>query len=54
VAARALPALLPATLAEGYLRRLRKCGFDPFAPRVQTANPLRHLRIGYNALRGRY
>jgi len=50
----ALPALLPATLAEGYLRQLRKCGFDPFDARVQTGRPLRHLRIGYNRLRGRY
>jgi phytoene synthase len=51
---RALPALLPATLAEGYLRQLHKCGFDPFDARVQTGRPLRHLRIGYNRLRGRY
>jgi NADH dehydrogenase [ubiquinone] 1 alpha subcomplex assembly factor 6 len=54
VPAQALPALLPATLAEGYLRQLRTCGFDPFDARVQTASPLRHLRIGYNRLRGRY
>jgi phytoene synthase len=50
----ALPALLPATLAAGYLRQLRKCGFDPFDARVQAGSPLRHLWIGYNKLRGRY
>jgi hypothetical protein len=50
----ALPALLPATLAAGYLRQLRKCGFDPFDTRVQAGSPLRHLWIGYNKLRGRY
>jgi phytoene synthase len=54
VPSKALPALLPATLAEGYLRQLRKCGFDPFDTRIQAGNPLRHLRIGYNRLRGRY
>ncbi len=54
VPAKALPAVLPATLAEGYLRQLRKCGYDPFDARVQTGSPLRHLRIGYNRLRGRY
>lgn len=54
VPGQALPALLPATLAEGYLRQLRKCGFDPFDARVQAGIPLRHLWIGYNRLRGRY
>jgi NADH dehydrogenase [ubiquinone] 1 alpha subcomplex assembly factor 6 len=51
---RALPVLLPATLAEDYLRQLRKCGFDPFDSRVQTASPLRHLRIAFNRFRRRY
>lgn len=50
----ALPALLPLTLAERYLKQLAKAGYDPFDARVQRplANPALHL--GLNAARGRY
>ncbi|MEX0924172.1 MAG: phytoene/squalene synthase family protein [Rhodovibrionaceae bacterium] len=50
----ALPALLPLTLAERYLKLLAKAGYDPFDPRVQRplANPAIHL--GLNAARGRF
>lgn len=50
----ALPALLPLTLAERYLKQLAKAGYDPFDARVQRplANPA--LYLGLNAARGRY
>ncbi len=50
----ALPALLPAVLADGYLKRLAAAGFDPFQARVQGAGALSLLRLGANALRGTY
>lgn len=54
VTRRALPALLPATLAGGYLRRLAKCGFNPFDARVQSAGPSRLLAMAYSRVRGSY
>lgn len=51
---RALPALLPATLAAGYLHRLDRSGFNPFDARVQAAGPSRLLRVAYSRLRGSY
>ncbi|MGF1641521.1 MAG: phytoene/squalene synthase family protein, partial [Rhodospirillales bacterium] len=54
VPVRALPVLMPATLADLYLRRLRASRFDPFDVRVQTAPPLRHWRLAVNRLRRRY
>lgn len=54
VAKRALPALLPATLAARYLRRLAKCNFDPFDARVQSPEPARLLRMVYSRVRGSY
>jgi phytoene synthase len=50
----ALPALLPATLAEGYLRRLQRAQYDPFASSVQKPGPLRLAKLAVNAARGRY
>lgn len=50
----ALPALLPAVLAETYLGAIAKADHDVFAPPVQMPHPLRHLRLGWAALRGRY
>ena len=49
----AIPALLPVTLANVYLGRLRRAGFDPFNPRVQQPGAGR-LRLLINAWRGRY
>ena len=54
VSRRALPALLLATLADGYLKRLKLAGFDPFDERVQTAPVGRFARLAFNGYRGRY
>lgn len=51
---KALPALLPATLAEGYLHRLQRAAFNPFAVAVQKPGPLRLAKLAVNAVRGRY
>ena len=51
---RALPALLPGILAEGYLNTLEAVAFDPFHARVRTAGPGRVVRLWVNAMRGRY
>jgi phytoene synthase len=50
----ALPALLPATLADGYLRQLQRARYDPFAAAVQKPGPLQLARVAVNAARGRY
>ncbi len=50
----ALPALLPATLADGYLLRLQRAAFDPFAAAVQKPGPLGLAKLAVNAARGRY
>ncbi|MCG5242619.1 phytoene/squalene synthase family protein [Azospirillum doebereinerae] len=50
----ALPALLPAVLAELHLAVVAREGNDVFAPRVLLPNPFRQLRLGWAALRGRY
>jgi phytoene synthase len=50
----ALPALLPATLADGYLRRLQRAGYDPFTAAIQKPGPLRLAKVAVNAARGRY
>jgi phytoene synthase len=54
VPAQALPALLPATLAAIYLGRLRRSGFDPYRAGVESPTPLRHLRLTFHAMFGRY
>ncbi len=51
---RALPALLPATLADGYLKRLGRAGYNPFDERVQVAPLGRLVQLAFNAYRGRY
>ena len=50
----ALPALLPATLAELYLDALGKAGHDPFADRLRLPHPLRQAKLGWRALTGRW
>lgn len=50
----ALPALLPAVLADGWLTRLRKARYNPFDPALQRIAPLRPLRVWFQAWRGRY
>jgi phytoene synthase len=54
VARPALPALLPATLADGYLARLARAGFDPFARRLRRPGTGRYFRLALNAWRGRF
>jgi NADH dehydrogenase [ubiquinone] 1 alpha subcomplex assembly factor 6 len=49
----ALPALLPASLARADLARLRRAGFDPFAPRLARPDALRGLRLALAVLRRR-
>jgi len=50
---RALPALLPATLADEYLKGLARRGFDVFDPRHVMQRPA-VLRLAWNAFRGIY
>ena len=54
VAPGALPALLPAVLAAGQLKDIRRAGFDPFLLSQRPTGPLRLARLAYNAARGRY
>lgn len=50
----ALPALLPAALADAYLARLRRAGGNPFAPGLAISAPRRRLRLARHLLLGRY
>ena len=50
----ARPALLLATLADGYLARLRRARYDIFDPRLAARPGLLAARLAVNALRGRY
>jgi len=50
---RALPALLPATLADAYLAGLERRRFDVFDPRHALQRPAA-LRLMWNAWRGKY
>jgi NADH dehydrogenase [ubiquinone] 1 alpha subcomplex assembly factor 6 len=51
---RALPALLPAVIADLYLRRLRRRNYDVFNPAVAQPAPLAAWRMGWYAWRGRF
>ncbi len=51
---RAVPALLPATLAEAYLGTLAKAGYDPFERRVGAPGRGRLIRLAVSAWRGRF
>jgi NADH dehydrogenase [ubiquinone] 1 alpha subcomplex assembly factor 6 len=51
---RALPALLPAIVAERALRRLACARYDPFDPRLSAPDPLQIWRLAWAALVGRY
>ena len=50
----ALPILLPATLTDFYLVRLKRASYDPFDPSLEAPTPLRMLRVALNRWRGRY
>ena len=49
-----LPVFWPVTLAEGYLKRLHRAGFDPFDPGVQEAPPSRSWQLLGAKLLGRF
>ena len=51
---RALPALLPGTLAEAYLNRLSRLGYDPFDRGNVAPLQLRSWRVMYRAVQGVY
>lgn len=51
---RALPVLLTATLADGYLRRLQRAAFNPFDRRAQTRAPSQLVRVAVNRALGRF
>ena len=50
----ALPALLPAIVAERTLVRLQRAGHNPFDPRVAAPDPLQSWRLAAAALRRRF
>jgi phytoene synthase len=54
VPARALPAFLPSTLADLYLKRIAAAGYDPFDARVQAAGAGRLVALALSRLRKRY
>ena len=51
---KALPALLPASLADLYLARLRKADYDLSDSRLDISAPRRQFKLLWSALRGRY
>ncbi|HYM02370.1 MAG TPA: squalene/phytoene synthase family protein [Stellaceae bacterium] len=50
----AVPPLLLATLARADLARLRRAGYDPFAPQLAAADPRRSWRLTLAAFTGRF
>jgi NADH dehydrogenase [ubiquinone] 1 alpha subcomplex assembly factor 6 len=50
----ALPALLPAVVADRSLRRLNRAGWDPFDPGLAHPDPLQSWRLAAAALRRRF
>ena len=50
----ALPALLPAVVATGWLRRLQRARYDPFDPAATRPDPLQGWRLAAAALRNRF
>ncbi len=50
----ALPALLPAVIAERALVRLRRVGWDPFDPRLAVPDPLQTWHLLLARLSGRF
>jgi NADH dehydrogenase [ubiquinone] 1 alpha subcomplex assembly factor 6 len=51
---RARAALLPAVIADRYLKRLRRAGCNPFAPELAATDPLQSWRLALAALRNRF
>ncbi len=54
IARAAVPALLPAVVAERSLKRLERAGNDPFAPELARRDPLQSWRLAAAALRSRF
>jgi NADH dehydrogenase [ubiquinone] 1 alpha subcomplex assembly factor 6 len=54
IARSALPALLPAMIAQRSLMRLRRAGYDPFEPSLTTRDPLQSWRLAIAMLLGRF
>ncbi len=50
----ARPALLCGVLAEAYLGRIRRAGYNLFAPNLGIAKPARQIRLALSALRGMF
>lgn len=50
----AIAALLPAVIAERWLTRLRRAGYDPFAPALAAPDPLQIWRLAAAALLNRF
>jgi NADH dehydrogenase [ubiquinone] 1 alpha subcomplex assembly factor 6 len=50
----AVPALLPVTLASGYLKALARAGFDPFSVNYDRGAGPRRLALIVNGLSGRF
>jgi len=50
----ALAALLPAVFVDLHLKRLRRAGFDPFAPALARPMPAAPLRLLWRRFRGVY
>src|SRR4029077_5696205 len=54
VARSAIPALLPAVVADRFLLRLRHAGCYPCAPALAAPDPLQIWRLAFACLRGRF
>jgi NADH dehydrogenase [ubiquinone] 1 alpha subcomplex assembly factor 6 len=54
VARPALPALLPAIVAERSLERLRRTGYDPFDPALAAPDAIQSWRLAIASLRNRF
>jgi phytoene/squalene synthetase len=50
----ARPALLPATIADRALVRLKRSGYNPFLPELRAPDPLQSWRLAIAALTGRF
>jgi phytoene synthase len=50
----AVAAVLPAVIAERYLKKLRRAGYDPFAPQLALPDPLQAWRLLAASLLRRY
>jgi NADH dehydrogenase [ubiquinone] 1 alpha subcomplex assembly factor 6 len=54
IARRALPALLPAIVAERSLARLKRAGYDPFDPALAVPDAMQSWRLAIASLRARF